>query len=255
MNYDIFITIHPKDYNKLKFLVSSIYEHLDDWDMIHVVSPDGDKVVKDSRIVYYKDDDVLNIDKSRLKHRPNWMAQMFLKMFQDVTQDWYFTIDSDCIINRPIRMFTDMGKPILYRPSDNVQQNHAPYFDFQKVMLDLPRKYDSTFITDTNFISKKLIRQMLTERNFTVQSFIEESYDVITHTCYPGEPEIWGQYVLAHHFDKFEVRTMKTSYNARIQSRPDEVSWSDEDYEAEINKMRKENLDLFALHSWWDWHV
>jgi hypothetical protein len=255
MNYDIFITLHNKDFIKLPYLIASIYNNLENFNDIYVVSPGGEKILQDKSITYLKDKDVLNIDQSRLKHRPNWMTQMFLKMFQNVTQDWYFTIDSDCIVNRPFPLFTNSGKPILYRPDANVQQNHAPYFNFQEKVLGLPRKYDSTFITDTNLISKKLIRKMLSDRWFTVESFLEDSYNVIDHSCYPGEPEIWGQYVLAEHFNSFEVRTMKTAYNARVQSNPGEHIWSKQEYEDEIKRMKTEDLDVFAIHSWWDWNV
>jgi hypothetical protein len=122
-------------------------------------------------------------------------------------------------------------------------------------MLNLPRKYDSTFITDTNFMSKRLIRKMLSDRGFTIESFLEESYDMLNHNCYPGEPEIWGQFVCAEHLDKFEVRTMRTAYNARVQATPKEMAWSPQDYAEEIKRMQKERLDVFAIHSWWDWHV
>lgn len=252
LKYDIFITCHDKDTNKLKYLVRSIYQNMEGWGGIYVVTPSGKTVIEDSRIRYFKDSDVLNIDKSKFKHRPNWQLQMFLKLFQNVTEnEWYFTIDSDCIINRPLPVFEN-GNPILYKPSDNAQQYHRPYFEFQEKMLGLPREYPSTFITDTNFIHKKIVRDMLSMNNYSVKSFIEASYNEITKDCYMGEPEIWGQYVMKYYAPGFEVKTLKTAYDARIQEKPDTISWTDEDYEKKIKEMKDRDLDLFAIHSWYD---
>ena len=250
--YDIFIPVAPKDYNKLKFLVRSIEENLKSWDHIYVTTPTGEKILDHPKITYFYDKEILNIDPQRFNFRPGWLYQMYLKLFQNVTGDLFVTLDSDLIINRPLEMITPEGKLVWWRGWD---QNHRPYFEFQERMLNLPREYPYTFINDMNFMSKRIIREMLTRNNFTRNSFIDKSFEIINHTCYPGEPEIYGQYVMKYYPDMYDVRQAKTLSNPRSQNHIVDTHaqvWSDEEIQIEIDKVKKQDVDMFMIHSWLD---
>lgn len=201
-------------------------------------------------MVFIADKDVLDIDISRFRHRPNWLYQMYLKMFQDVTEnDLFMTIDSDVIVNRPLPMFEEDGRRIIWM---GWEQNHRPYFEFQERMLGLPRVYPHTFINDTNFFSKQIMREMLAGSGYTVESFIEKSFSVIGPDCYPGEPEIFGQYVHKYHPEKYSFREAKTKRRAREISK---ISWThqaytDDEIQKEIEGTQSEDIDFIMLHSW-----
>lgn len=255
--YDVFIPITNKDFNKLKFLLKSMDENITGFQSIHVTSPTGENILDDPRITYYRDRDILDIDPMRFKHRPGWIYQMYLKMFQQVTpNDLYLTVDSDLIFNRPLPMFNGEGKPIMYLGRE---QHHAPYFRFQEHVLNLPRVYPHTFINDMNFISKRIVAEILSSNKFTVESFCEESFEVINANVYPAEPEIYGQYVYKHHRTMYEIRKAKTlALHPRNQSHlpnPTAQVWTDEEYMAEIESMKGKDLDIFVLHSWLDNNV
>lgn len=253
--YDIFIPVAPKDYNKLKFLVRSIEENLIGWNHIYVTTPTGEKLLDHPKISYFYDREILNIEPTRFKFRPGWLYQMYLKMFQNVTGDLFATFDSDLIINRPLEMVTTEGKLVWWT---GWEQNHIPYFNFQERVLNLPREYPSTFINDMNFMSKSIIQEMLQRNGFTLESFIEKSFQIITHECYPAEPEIYGQYVMKYHADMYDVRPAKTLSNPRSQNHLvnfEAQVWSDEEIQTEIDKVKSKDVDMFMLHSWLDYNV
>lgn len=254
--FDIFIPCAPKDYGKLAYLVSCIRRNLSGWDKIYVCSPDNSAahdiyggIVRDD-MIFLSDSDALELDISRFKHRPNWIYQQYMKLFQNITEsDLYFTIDADVIINRPIDLFNEAGQRIIWM---GWEQNHRPYFEFQERMLGLHRAYPHTFINDTNFFSKAIIREMLQRSGYTVDSFIEKSFDVIGPDCYPGEPEIFGQYVYKHHPEKYEFRQAKTTRWAKEITKAGwtHSAWTDDEIRAKIEEVKDQDIDFFMLHSW-----
>lgn len=252
--YEIFIPCAPKDFNKLKFLIASLRQNLGGWTCLRLCVPRGSIVpndVMDSFESIHFDSDILDVDLGRIKHRPNWQMQQMLKLFQDVTEhDLFMTIDSDVIINRPLPMFEEDGRRIIWMGHE---QNHRPYFEFQERMLGLPRVYPHTFISDTNFFSKKLISEMLAGSGYTIESFIEKSFSVIGPDCYMGEPEIWGQYVHKHHPEKYSFReAAQRTFAKETTGKPFEFqAWSDTEIQNKIQEMANTDVDLFALHSWW----
>jgi len=250
MIYDILLPCAPKDIPRLKYLIPSIENNLEGFNKIYVVTPDPELVTKD--VIAVSDKDILDIDHLQFKWRPNWIKQQYIKMFQDITdQDLYLTIDGDLLFNRPMAMF-EGDKPIIWM---GWEQNHRPYFNFQEVMLDLPRLYPHTFINDMNFFSKKIIREMLTCNNYSVDSFIAKSVEVISKDCFPGEPEIYGQYVHRYHPDMYVFKQAKSRSIGRYVPTIDGISWTDADIEAEIEHMRNQDFDLFTLHTWYDMKV
>lgn len=248
--FDVFIPCAPKDRHKLPYLIESIQKNLRGFSRIFVSSPDGCLHHPDAITV--SDSMSLHIpDLARFKHRPNWIYQQYMKLFQDVTEnDLYFTIDADVIINRPIDVFNELGQRIIWM---GWEQNHRPYFEFQEMMLHLPRAYPHTFINDTNFFSKSLIREMLQRNGYTVESFVEKSIEVIGPDCYPGEPEVFGQYVYKYHPEKYEFRHAKTTRWAKEMTKAGwtHSAWSDEEIRAKIEEVREQDIDFCMLHSWY----
>lgn len=300
--YDIFIAAAPKDFNKLKYLFKSIDENLTGFEDIHISVPDKEQFLymdKDwarregylllflnHNIYLHSDKEILDIDMSKCKYRPNWIYQQYLKMFQNVTKnDLYLTIDSDVIFNRSMSMFTILnviddpstvingfGIPKSIKPERKRilwagwQQNNRPYFEFQEKMLNLPREYNGTFISDINFMSKNIIDEMMSKNNYTIDSFIEKSFEIITgnenssrnplpDACYPAEPEIWGQYAIKYHGDKYAYKQAKTKAIGRVAKSLDDIVWTDADIEQKIMQMKSTDLDFYSLHSWYDMPV
>jgi len=195
------------------------------------------------------DRDVLDIDKSSIKYRPNWIYAMFLKLFQDATkEDLYLTIDADIVLVNPLPMF-EGGKRILWA---GYPQDHQPYFFFQTKWLDLPRKYPATFIGDMNLISKSMIRQLLKDNGFEGPlDFIKQTTPQITAESHPAENEINGQCCMKYAPTEYERRELK-QYHAggrHIQSW-DYQAWSPVDVESSIAEAKPRGFHVAVLHSW-----
>lgn len=255
MKFDVFIPISLKDRNKLKFLIPSIGKYIPNVNSIIVTSYAKDveeikehlPVVSLYPITVISKESILPVDLSRINYRPEWIHQQYLKLFQNVTTTQYLTIDSDVIINKNLPMFED-GKPVCYIGQD---QYNEPYFKFQKEILDLSRVYPHSFINDMNFFNRDIIKEMLQRSGYTVESFIEKSFDIITDDCFPGEPEIYGNYAQKYHPDKYVIRQAKTLQTARWAHNYDDIVWTDEEIIAEIEKMSLTDYDMATLHTWY----
>jgi hypothetical protein len=112
-NYDIVIVSHEKDFNNIKFIVEYSEKNLN-FDSIHLILSEREpfidlellRSITKKPVFLHNESDVLKVDKSRIKHRPNWIYQMCLKMFQNVTKnDNFLVVESDCLILKNISFF------------------------------------------------------------------------------------------------------------------------------------------------------
>jgi len=242
---DIFITTTEKDYNKLPYVLDSINRNIE-YNKIIFCSPT--EIPLD--VEQFRDKEILDIDISRFKYRKFWVYQQFLKLFQDITSDFYITIDSDTIINKPLKFFQFVGlqgeieafKPIWYK---GWNQNNAPYYEYNKAMFGFDRVVNHTFLADMNFFDRNTINGMLHDYNYTVDSFIEKSFDVINDHCYPSEADIYGNYYSKHISpDLYIIKDLKTECVGK------NGLWTKEEIENRISSRINSDLDTFSLHSW-----
>jgi hypothetical protein len=251
MKIDAVICCAQKDYNKLPFTVGAALRNVKNLDTVHVITPEPiPQLPFSGKIRYFTDREVLDIDISRWKFRPNWIYQQFLKLFQRVSKhEYYVTIDSDTVIARPLEFFDTSGKPIWYLGRD---QFHKPYFTFQQKAFGLGREYPHSFINDMNLFNRNLIDEMLKRNGFTFETFLETSYRIINKRCYCAEPELYGNYVMKYHPDLYSMRQLSTCYEGKRQTGRIETKWDEAGIEAFINRKSAEGFDLIAFHSWSD---
>lgn len=245
--FDVFLVCGTKDYVKLPYCVKAIRENIEGVDEIHLCTPSRIDI---DGTIWHDEAEVLSIDKSRISHRPNWIYQQMLKLFQNVTtNDYYMTVDADTIINKPLSMFTEDGHPIWYV---GWPQNHNQYYVYNKEMFGYDRHVDHTFLADMNFFNKNIINDMLNEFGYTVDSFIEKSYDVIKHnTCYPSEADVYGNYFVKYHPDLYEIKSITTKMDGRqVSDLDDTQAWSEDEIRAKIESMKNVDVNTFSMHSW-----
>ena len=133
-NYDIVIVAHEKDFNNIKFIVEYSSICLE-FDSIHLILSNREEykdaellsTLSNKPIYYHLENDVLSVDKSRISHRPNWIYQMLLKMFQNVTKnDNFLVIEADCVILNKLKFFNE-DRTIFYLGRDHY---HQQYYNF-----------------------------------------------------------------------------------------------------------------------------
>ncbi len=244
----MFIPSVPKDFNKLLFCIEQIKENVIGYDEIYVASPEPmPKEYRQDGVNYFTDKEAFNMEPYRFKWRHNWLYQMYMKMFQNVTKnEWYMTIDSDVMILKQLPFFEN-DKPIQWLGRD---QNHQPYFKFQEEILGIGRIYNHSFINDMNFFSKKLTRYMIQSTGMNFKQFLEKSVAITNEDCHPGEPEMYGNYVYKNYPDLYVYKHMEIDFSGRKQDNLTDQRWTAEEIKRAINNYKNSHYHMIMLHSW-----
>jgi hypothetical protein len=249
-NYDIVIVSHEKDFNNIKFIVEYSQKNLK-FDSIHLILSERKeyndleliKSLTDKPIFLHLENDVLKVDKSKINHRPNWIYQMLLKIFQEVTSnDDFLIIESDCLILKEINFFND-GRTNLYLCRD---QNHTPYFNFNN-LLGFGREYDHSFISEFMMYNKQIVKDLLYKSNCNnVYDFLEIIYNNVNDNCYPADYELYGNFCFKFHRDKIDLKHL--NYNFFGRESKYNPFWTDN----EILNLIKSNSDkeVISFHTW-----
>jgi len=246
--FDIFIASCQKDFIKLPFVVKSITENIKGFENIYIVTPEKISIKSKYPIITFTDKEVLpNVNPMLWKFRPNWIYQQFIKLFQNVTKnEYYLTVDSDVIINRPLSFFEN-NKPVWYM---GFEQNEAPYYRFQEIMLGYGRVYNHTFLADMNFMNKRITNEILSKFNYSLDSFITKSYDVVDVSCHPSEADIFGNFVMKYYPSMYILKNLKQDTYGKHINNSNQIVWSKEEIEKIINDKKRLDVDVHSLHSW-----
>ena len=238
--FDVVILSSEKDFNKLEYVYDSIMANVvDEFDNIYLISNKRHNI--SSEVINYLDDEVMKIDRSDISHRPNWIAQQYIKLFQNITEnDYYLVVDSDIIFNKKITIFND-NKPTFFFGRD---QTNAPYFRYSEKMLNVGRVYHRSFINEFMLFDKKIIKDILSGFNDDRFEFIKRSNAVITNECYISEFELYGNYVYEHHREAYNYKNIKAHLGGRHSV------WTDRAIEKRIRALSGTDYDAFTIHSW-----
>lgn len=246
---DVFIPCAPKDAVKLPFVLDSIDRCLSDVGTVHIVTPNGIPREKDRpwKIVYHHDREIINYDWSKMKFRPTWIRQQFLKLFQTVTNDWYLVMDADRFLNHPQRLFDGL-KPYLFLSSR--EQNWPQYFEYTQKMLGIGRVYPHSFLSEVTLYHRPTIIEMLARAGLNVRQWLDKTAEIENVLCVPGDAEIYGNYCAAYHPTMYEYKVLKEELRGKYI---EEGEWTKDELRAYVNEMRtKDDVDMFCAHSWHD---
>ena len=250
--FDIFLACAPKDYLKIPYTITSISENIEGYDKIFICSPTviPAEITSKFPVMYYTyldENGLPGVNRAGWNFRPNWCFQQHLKLFQQMTGDWYLTIDCDIIINRPMKFF-DGNKPIYYRGEN---QYYAPYFKFMEIMVRLMKESPRSYIADMNLINRNIINDMLSKNSYTRESFIKKSQQITERNCHIGEPELYGNYCKKFFPDCYiEKDLVQAPFIGRHQNRVEGTVYSIDEIEKAIAENKGKPFDVFSLHSW-----
>lgn len=243
---DLFLPAAPKDYNKIPYAIKAACKHVVGLTSVHIITPDEIELKDEFSlpIIKHRDEDVLPFNRDEFQYRPDWVYQQFLKLFQQVTGNWYLVIDSDLVFNRNISLVED-GKPVFLLGSD---QYHDPYFWFNKEMLGFGKTYPWSFLSACTFYCRYLVNEMVRFCGFDNRlEFIEKAVEIINGGCHPAESELYGSYVYSEYPDLYAFRKLRHALNGKYDSTP----WSNEEIETLQKQMNKrDNVDIFTINTW-----
>lgn len=249
MKFDLLLCCAKKDEMKLPYVIKHALNNIDGIDQVFIIkdSPYMPNI-SEAKITIIKDKDALpGIDRLGWKHRPNWLWQQHCKMFQEITSDWWLTIDCDTVINRKIPIFSN-NKPIQWIGTN---QNHAPYFKFSELMLGFGKIHPKSFITDMNLFHRPIINEILCSKGYTRETFIKRSQEISSRSLYMGEPELYGNYVMLNHPDMYEYRQLNMAPPIGLIQNPGSPNvWNEAEVRDKIEEFRNTDYDSFSMHSW-----
>ena len=237
---DMVIPAAPKDYSKLPYVIDAVRNYIG-VRQIHIITPDHPGF-EWNHVTWHHDEDVLPYDRTLIKHRPNWIYQMLLKMLQDVTQsDWFMVIDADIIINRHINLWTKDGIPIL-----NLGRNQycKPYFEFNKQILGYGRVFDWSFLSECTLYNKFMVRKMIPDMDM----FWDKLVHIINDKCHIGDAELYGSFIMHEYPGLYELQHL----NAVYRGKHNEHVWTDREIRSALQSIRSffPDAHLISLHSW-----
>lgn len=200
--YDIVIKSAPKDYFKLDLVIDSIKYLIPQPSKIYILTNDGYRpknTTYDSIIECVMDSDVnLKIDKSLLRHRPNWNWVNLVSLFQNFTEnDLYLDVQSDNFFVNYIDLFDENSKPKIFRSTinNNNVKGWKPYFDFSEKVFGIP-KMSSGFSYIIEFLMyDKNHTKKLCEMYNSFDDMMEKIYQSIDMNSYPADQEIYGNLI------------------------------------------------------------
>ena len=238
--FDILITIAKKDFNKLWFVINSIQKNVAGYRKIFVVS--DEKIEKYEGIEYFTDDDVIDFDMSKIdmSNRRGWYKQQFIKLFQDVTADNYLVIDADVYINKPLEI--NVAHPYFLFGKD---QYHIPYFIFIKDVLDIEKCYPHSFICETMFFKRAIIKYMLNELGVDKNEFFDiaaKEINKINNGSGFSEYEMYGTYVTKYFPELYQYKYINVLNSWKRRT------WTDKEIKDHIKS--SPNMDILTMHSW-----
>jgi len=247
--YEILIPSHPKDQNKLPYVIERAIKYTEAVH-IHVVVPDPGTVahIASPMVTIHADDDVASFDKSKIKFRSGWVYQQFIKLFQQVTgTDWYLCFCSDLILNKPYPVWRD-GAPVMVVGRDpwNIM---SQYIEFNKKMLGIAHVAPYNFISDGPFYCRTLIEEMLSDNGYTIGSFMDKSAQIIEYGCAPGDAELYASWVYHKYPSKYYVAFLKNWMNGKYESAG--MLWEPKEIKDIMTSAEgNPDVDTISIHSW-----
>lgn len=252
--YDVVIKSAAKDYFKLNLVVDSIKFLNPQPSKIYILSQDGylpKGTDYDSKLQDVLDSDVTPfIDRSKLKHRPNWNWINLVSLFQTFTeQDLYFDIQSDNFFLKQIDLFDKTGNPKIFRSTVNHVNvsGWRPYFNFSEKIFNLPKMSNGfSYIIEFLMYNKKHLRKLV-EMYDSFENMMDNIYSNVNDDSYPADQEIFGNLIEKYFKDEyvfvddFPVHFTGTEGNPSI----DEIT----NY---INAVKNQLPNVFscAYHTW-----
>lgn len=255
--YDVVIKSHQKDYHKLSLVIDSLKYLNPIPENIYILTKDGfypKNTIFDSKIIFIKDEQVIPfIDKSRLKHRPNWNWVNLVSLFQDFTENnLYFDVQSDNFFTKPIDLFDSEGRPKIFQSTANGINNigHRPYFEFSEKVFNLEKVNQGySYIIEFIMYDKRILKEFFSKKYSSFETMIETIYNNVNNHSYPADQEIFGNLIEKHYSDKY-CFIHNTPVNLDGVGNGQEVSV--EYLKSYIQEIKKNKPDVIACshHTW-----
>ena len=245
--YDILIPASEKDFIKLRFVWESIINNLAGFDKIYCISKAKMPVnLRLPSVNYFTDSDIINFDfkfTGVIKGHEGWYIQQYIKLFQQVTSDDYLEVDADVFFNKKVNIIEN-GKPCFLFGRD---QHHIPYFNLMEKLFDIERVCPHSFINETMFFKRSIIKHFLDSFKVDARGFFEmiiSEVNRVNQMSGFSEYEFYGNYVTKYFKDYYNYKNLKTYLGGKYGQ------WTENEVRQYVNGFKGSDYDLISMHSW-----
>lgn len=210
---EAYLLTAPKDISVAPYAIAGIRRHLrHPISKITLIGPDVEplrKLAIDTDCTFLDENSILPIKLSDLNlqiqgmNRSGWMFQQLLKLgiHQRCETSRYYTIDSDTVLVRPLKLEVD-GKTVLFHSDEH----HEPYFRKIRTLLGIEPPTPISFVAHQMCFQPARIAELLKiiESRFPGKPWYEiliETLDLQEISDF-SEFETYGQWMLAEHPDE-----------------------------------------------------
>lgn len=245
IEYDLIILATPKDYNKVKFCITSAVKYLNPQPQnFFIIYPDQDDkiIINDTKVYCINEKKALDLDPHKCKGitRPTWIYQQFLSLFQNVSvYDNYLIVDSDLIFNRQFNLFDNEMRQLFL----GINQYHKPYFRLLKEIFDLERQIDHSFISEIMMFDKKICAEIVNCVN-GIDEFYQLCSQRINKNFLLSEYELYGNYVTKFYPKLYLHKYIKSNLNGKFNI------WTDQEIRKIIKDNKDKDYDVITYHTW-----
>ena len=234
-SYDVIIPAASKDYVKLRHCVDGLDNLIEKPSNVFIISK---KRVNIPGTQWVSEEEAVGFYPERITcYRNTWIYQQLIKLCQNVTSDWYLSVDSDLILRKPIHVFKD-DNPVFW--SNSSPQRHMPYFVFMAKFFGMTSFHDSTFICDMMMFNRQVCQDIVKDKD----KFIEMINGSVNKDCLLSEFELYGNYVKKHNSYPYSFANLNTTLYGRCSS----LVYTYQELTDIINSDTVS--DAIAIHSW-----
>jgi len=207
---EVFLLTAAKDVSVAPYAIEGVRRNLKHpLRRISIIGPDIEQLrllAKDCDCTFVDENSLLPLKLSDLNlpiqgiNRSGWMFQQLLKLaiHRICETSRYYTIDSDTVLLRPIRLEVD-GKTVLYHSDEH----HEPYFRKLRQLLGIEPRTPLSFVAHQMCFQPDRVAEMLKliESRFPEKSWHQTLIDTLDlqEVSDFSEFETYGQWMLATH--------------------------------------------------------
>lgn len=233
--YDAILCVGPNPNDIVVYAIQSIY-HFSDAKTIFVITSsknfpffsklltsvltlvliDEDTLIRETRLTTVQES-LLELGAS--KKRAGWYFQQFLKIAiakHPEISTHYLIWDSDSIMLNHLDFFHSDGTYV-----NPAKENHTPYFDFIKRVLDIDKQVDYSFISEHFMVKTAYMKELLEQFNTSAPKNSSWCQYILTQIPVDdlnasgfSEYETYGNFTVARHPTYLKSRILHSTRNA-----------------------------------------
>jgi hypothetical protein len=158
--------------------------------------------------------------------------------------EYFFALDSDTIIMKDLPLFDEKERPIWYY---GWQQNHFPYFHFNKNVFNLDKTLCHTGIGDLGLFNKNIVQTFLNRTGCcSAKELLQKVGSRMNVVFHFSEYETYSNFANEYYTGLYNFKHIEQENKGRDLNRGE--NWTVEDIKKTVDSSSTKSI--LSLHSW-----